>query len=302
MTQIVRLVAVDAAVLTDSNVAETVSAWNSGTTYAAAATAYRVIGGIHIEFVSSQAANTNHTPETDDGTWWKKTGPTNAWAMFDATISTQTSHADSIVVELTMPASERIDTVYLAGLDAVSVRIQMSDVSAGPVWDVTYSLADFGGISDWFAWLYEPVSFVDELLVTGLPYGAGATLTVTIAKTGGTAKCGALVAGFRKKLGNTRWDAKTEIRDYSRFIENEFGQREFVERDYRKLASCRAIIENRFKDAVERELAKARAKVCLYILNEDYTTLTILGTARFAVEMNMPPDHSDCSLQLESNV
>ncbi len=302
MTQIARPVAVNPTVLTDSNVAETDTAWSALTTYALNAVAYRVIGGIHIRYTSQQGANTNHTPETDDGTWWKKSGPTNRWAMFDATVSTRTTNADSIEVELTLPSSERIDCLYLAGLDATSVRVEMTDPIAGPVWDVTYSLADAGGINNLFAWLFEAVGYVDELLVVDLPYGAGSTLKVTINKLGGVAACGALVAGFRKKLGDTRWNVKTEIRDYSRWLENDFGEREFVKRDYRKLATATAIIENRFKDAVERELAKARAEIRLYILNDAYTTLTILGTARFSVEMNMPPDRSDCSLQLESNV
>jgi hypothetical protein len=86
------------------------------------------------------------------------------------------------------------------------------------------------------------------------------------------------------------------------FEEDDFGTRTLVPRAYRKLASGRAIIENRIKDAVETLLADGRAEVRLYIFDEDYATLVILGTARWSVEMSLPPSRSLCSLQLESVV
>jgi hypothetical protein len=87
------------------------------------------------------------------------------------------------------------------------------------------------------------------------------------------------------------------------FEEDEFGTRTLVPRAYRKLASGRAIIENRLKDAVETLLAAGRAEVRLYILDDSgYSTLVILGTARWSVEMSLPPSRSLCSLQLESVV
>lgn len=300
--QLVRPIAVTDAVLTATNVAEAVSAWAAPTTYALGATIYRVIDNVHQGFTSAQNGNTGRDPATDDGTWWTATGPTNRWAMFDASVSSQTSNANTIEVELTLPSTERMDAIYLAGLEGVSVRIQVEDPTAGPVYDQTFSLADTDGISGWFEWFFEPVSYRTELLVTDLPYGAGSIVTVTINNAGGTARCGALVTGFRKRLGDTRWGVKTEIRDYSQFIEDEFGNRVLVERAYRKIASCEVILENRFKDAVERELAACRAQVRLYIADEDYTTLAILGTGRWAVEMSLPPSRSLCSLQLESIV
>lgn len=296
-----RPITIDTTTLTSTNVAETEAAWSGVTTYALGDAVYRVIDGIHQRFVSKQNGNTNKTPEVEP-TWWSNPGPTNRWAMFDNTISTQTTNADHIEVVVDVPTTDRIDTVYLAGLEGVSARIKVEDPSAGLVHDVTYSLADVAGIANWYDWLFEPVAYVPELLVVDLPNGAGSTVTVRINAPGGTAACGALVIGYRKKLGNTEWGVKTEIRDYSKFLEDDFGNRDLIEGAYRKLASCTVLLENRFKDAVERELTGCRAKVRLYILDEDYTTLALLGTARWAVEMSRPPNLSLCSLQIESNI
>lgn len=298
---LVRPVSIDTTTLASSNVTESESAWSSGTTYALGAAVYRVIDGIHERFTSLQNSNLNHIPE-DSPTWWLDEGPTNKWAMFDASVSTQTTRADNIAVTVNVPATERIDVVYLAGLTGVSVRIQITDAIAGAVYDQTFSLADSAGIGDWYSYFMDEPVYLTELLVTDLPNGAGSVLTVTVTNTGSTAACGALVTGFRKSMGGAQWGWTTEIRDYSVFQEDAFGNRVLVPRAYRRLANGRAIIDNRLKDAIETLLADCRASVRLYIIDEDYRSLVILGTSRWSVDMSMPPNMSLCSLQLESVV
>lgn len=296
---LVRPVAIDTTALTNTNVTESEAAW-SASPYTTGQAVYRVIDGIHIRFSALQNS-TNKIPE-DQPTYWLDEGPTNRWAMFDETVSTLTTNSDTIEVEITVPASERIDVLYLAGLAGVSVRVQVEDAVEGPVYDQTFSLADVSGITDWYAYFYDPIAYYDELLVVDLPNGAGSVLTVTIDNTGDTAACGALVTGLRKDIGGTQWGFTTEIRDYSVFEEDDFGNRVLVPRAYRKLASGRAIIDNRLKDSIEKLLAEGRAEVRLYIVNEEYRTLTILGTCRWSVEMSLPPSRSLCSLQIESVV
>jgi hypothetical protein len=46
---------------------DSTAAWDSGTTYGLDA---YVIGSDGFKYQSEQAANTNHDPTTDDGTWW----------------------------------------------------------------------------------------------------------------------------------------------------------------------------------------------------------------------------------------
>lgn len=296
-------VAINTTTLAASNVSETVPAYDAETAYGADDEVYRVVDGIHVRFISQQGPNTGHTPETDDGTWWADAGPTNAWAFADETNSTVTENADTIELTIEVPATERINAVYLAALSAVSVTLQITDpITEAIEYAETFSLADPGSITDWYAWYFDPVAYRDELLVTGLPNGAGSTLEVVVDNAGSTAGCGNVVPVFLSPLGYSQWNWRTEIQDFSKFEENAFGQRRLVERPYRKLASGNAIIENRIKDSIEKKLAGARAKVRLYVVDDGYTSLTILGIARWAVEMNMPPSRSLMSMQLESNV
>ncbi len=300
MFAFVRPVAITTTTLASSNVSETVAAYSAGTTYAKDAVVYRVVAGIHRKFISQAAGNTGNTPETDDGTWWLDAGPTNAWALFDDTASTVTENADTINVEVALPTTERADTLYLQQLTGLSARVQVT----GPdvAYDQTFGLRETAGITDEYLWSFEPIVEKTELLVTDLPRDAGLTVEVTIDNTGGTARCGNVVLGFRKTLGLAQWGWRTEIRDYSVFTDSAFGARVLVERPYRKLASGTFLIENRAKDGVETLLAGARAKVRLYLVDDGYASLAVFGTCRWGVDMNLPPDFSQCSAQLESNV
>lgn len=299
---IVRPVTVTDAVLTASNVAETPTLFSLATNYGAGALVYVVESNVHQGYTSAQAANLNHPPTTDDGTWWIATGPTNRWAMFDDASNSVTTNATSIAVTLALPASERMNVVWLAGLLGRTVQVEVTDATAGPVYDETFSLADTAGITDWYSWLFDPVSYKTELLVTDLPSGAGSTLDVTVNFPGDTAAIGNLVTGLRKYIGRTRWGVQTEIRDYSVFEDDAFGNRVLIERAYRRLASGQVLVENRVKDAVERLLADCRAAARLYIFDEDYTTLVVFGLARWANEMSLPPSYSVNSIQIEGNV
>lgn len=293
-------VTIDTTVVTAMSVAETVAPWSTLTAYDEDDEVYRVVDGIHIAYVSLEAANENNVPELSPDKW-QRAGATNAWAAFDATIATQTVAADEISFTLSIREVERFDCLYLGGLEGQTVRVVVEDPSAGIQFDETFSLTDVSSITDWYQWLFAPVERLSELYIPDLPYGAGSVLTVIISNDGGTAAIGACYPGFRQTLGGARWGWVTGIRDYTRVEENEVtGEREFVERNFRNLATGRAVLENRVKDAVERRLKKSRAKVRLYIIDEAFTSLVILGTARFEVEMNLPPSRSECSLQLES--
>ncbi|MFZ5719197.1 MAG: hypothetical protein ACOY5Y_06985 [Pseudomonadota bacterium] len=303
MFDFVRPAAIDTTTLASSNVAETVALWDVGTTYDADDEVYRVVGGIHRRYISQQGSNLGVTPETDDdASHWLDAGPTNAWAMFDETNSTVTENADSIEVSVDLPATERADTLYLSGLAGLSVTVQVTDPVDGLVYDETFGLRDVSGIADEYDWSFEPILEKTELLVTDLSRGEGSTVDVTIDNTGGTAACGVMVLGFRKALGKSQWAWRIEIRDYSRFVENDFGDRVLLERGYRKLASGNFLVENALLDSVAALLSGARAAVRLYIVDDGYTALAIFGTCRWAIEMSLPPSLSLCSAQLESNV
>lgn len=87
---------------TSSNLDEPASgepaAWLVGTTYAADDTVF--VASTHRIYTSVQGSNLGNDPTTDDGTWWIETAPTNAWAMFDNTVSTQSvGELDNLVTD-----------------------------------------------------------------------------------------------------------------------------------------------------------------------------------------------------------
>ena len=85
------------AVLTSNNVPENdYPPHNMGTTYAL--NDLVIVVADHLIYKSLQPANTGHLPSGSIGVWWSVVGSTNANAMFDGKVSTQTSNANSIVV------------------------------------------------------------------------------------------------------------------------------------------------------------------------------------------------------------
>jgi len=85
--------------ITDTNLASTSisepdtangdpAVWSSEVTYAADAEVS--LTSTHRIYVSVQSSNTGNDPSTDDGTWWVEKQATNAWAMFDSKVNTQT--------------------------------------------------------------------------------------------------------------------------------------------------------------------------------------------------------------------
>lgn len=301
--QLVPRVTIADANLSSSTVTESETLWSGATTYGAAARVYRVIDSVHQAFVSQQASNTNHIPEDDDGTWWLADGPTNRWAPFDGSVGSLASRATSAQWVLAIAATERVDTLYLAGLSALSVRVRMTDAIAGAVYDETVNLSDPSGVTDWYVYFTLPVTYLSELLISELPYGAGPTLTIDLDYAGGTVTCGVIHPGYARELGGTRWGAQLGIRDYSVKQDDEFGNAVVVERAFRKRGSFSLIVENRLMDALIATLAAYRATLALYVGDTGYASTAILGFYKdFAVEMALPPDRSLCSLELESLV
>jgi hypothetical protein len=296
--QLVRPITVTDAVLTSSNVTDPDQpAWSAATTYALGQRVSVTAANYHKVFESAQAGNTNHNPTTDNGTWWTEVGATNRWAMFDGIIQSQTTRADSIAVILAVPG--RIDTVALLNVSALSAHITLTAAAVGVVYDHTASLVSPSGITDWYAYFFEPIARLADIVFTGLPPYANATLSVTLSAAGETVACGALVAGFSKTLGDLQFSPKLGITDYSVKQADEFGNFTILERAYAKRSDFSVIVQNTFVDELITLLAGYRATPVLYIGNTDYTSTAVYGFYRdFQVEIAYP-DVSFCTLELE---
>jgi hypothetical protein len=291
--KIIRPVAISA--LISSNVPE-----NDYAEYSAAAT-YAVgdrviVAAEHKIYESLQASNTGHAPSTSV-TWWLEVGATNRWRMFDDSLTAQTSNFDEITVVI-QPAS-RIDSLALLNVDATTVQITMTDPLEGEVYDKSFSLSNTSGISDWYAYFFEPIERKYDLIVSGLPQYPNAELSISLANEGHAVLCGECVIGQQKVIGKTMQGASIGIQDYSVKQRDAFGNYTVLERSFNKRANFTVMVDAQFVDALQRLLAQYRAMPIVYIGTDSYTSTFIYGFYKdFSIEIAYLK-HSICSLEVE---
>lgn len=294
---LVRPFVVNDAVLTSCNIPETdYTAWAIGTTYALGQRVRVVGSNVHKVYESLSAGNLGHDPATSP-TWWLDVGATNRWKMFDEAINSQSINADSI--DLTFTTTDRIDTVALLNIAGLSVRIIMTDAIDGVVYDKTSTLISDSGITDWYAYFYEPIARKVDFVAFDLPPYYAATVRVIVSDPGYNVAIGALLLGFKKVLGGTQYGAKAGIQDYSVKKRDDFGNYTILERAYNKNASFTFWVVAGNVDYLHSLLASYRATPILYAGTEEYSSSVIYGFFKdFSVTIAYPTE-SLCTLELE---
>lgn len=277
--------------LVSSNAPEADPDWDPTVTYALAA---RVSFGGRV-FESAQAGNVGHA--TTDPAWWTDMGPTNPYAMFDQSNSTQTTNAT--LIEAVVTATGRIDGIALLNLSAASVEIEMSTGTDGVFFDQTFNMVSSSGINNWYDYFYEPISRKFDLVLTGVPNYANPTITLRVREPGGIAKVGVAIIGRVKDLGEVVAGAKTGIQDFSRKETDDFGNFIIVKRAYAKRGTFQLFVDNARVDEISMILAEYRAEPVLWIGSEQYSSTWIYGFYRdFSTELVFPYQ-SYLNLELE---
>lgn len=259
---IVPLPIVDAMLATCSvaepNTGETV--WVSGGTYAAGDR--RISVTAHREYECLAAHTGIATRPEDDPNRWQEIGPTDRWAMFDATCDTQTATTGALSVVL-WPGN--INAIALYKMTGTACEITVRDQPGGAViYNQIHSLD--GPYIDEYDWCWGPDRKRGKVLVTGLaPWPlAEVTLSVT-AGAGMPVGIGMAVVGFERTLvtgdwGGTQYGARAEPVDYSYIKTDEFGSTRIVKR--------RATTDMR----ITAELPQADADYALNVLQDMLAT------------------------------
>ena len=281
-------------IVTSTNVVESVAAYAGGTTYGLGDTGrynYRI-------YESLQASNTGHQPDlTASATWWLDIGPANQWAMFDLINGTVSTATGSIDITLTLTG--RVDSVALFNVSgASSVRVVVSTVADGTVYDVTTSMTSTSGINDWYSYFFEDIVLLDTFFKTALPLYPNPIVRIVI--TGATVTCGTVVVGQSKNLGKTLHDgAAVGITDYSRKETDDFGNYTLVERAFARRGSFQLRLPRASVDEVQRILSDYRATPAVYAATTEYSSTQIFGFFReFNIEIDRPLE-SLCSIEIE---
>jgi hypothetical protein len=300
--RVVTPVAIVDSMLTSSSIAESDhTAWSGATTYAAGTRVRVVSTNRHEVYESLQAGNLNKDPTlAANAAWWALVGPTNRWAMFDASGGTVSSDATEIDVQL---APGRIDTLALMDVNAATARVRMSTIADGTFFDQTWTLTGAAdAVSDWWEYFYSPIGTQSVLVVPNLPSIGDATLRVTLTRTGGTVSLGTLVVGLSASLGTVVAGARPGIIDYSAKTTDTFGRTTLVQRTYARRADLSLVVERARVDAVIRTLAAMRASLALWLVGGSstrYEALQLYGWFRdFDVTISSP-NYSALSLQIE---
>ena len=204
---------------------------------------------------------------------WLEIGATNRWKAFDSKYASQTENADSIqyVIE---PGS--LDSIAFFNLDANSIALVQKQTAGGStLHSQTITL-----------------SGATEAVSLSLHSGYAANeLTITITKTGSTAKCGEIVFGLKYNIGKTlvQAGANVGITDYSIFEEDTFGNYTVTARDYSSKGDFQLLLQNTIVDALFELLASYRATPLVFVGYSAYASMILFGYYRnFLITMNSP--------------
>ena len=300
---IIEPIAITGAVLVSTNVPETdYPAFNASTTYAQSTEAVPVrviVAAEHLIYESQQGANTGHTPATSP-TWWLKIGATNAHQMIDGVVNTQTSNPDNIVMVLA--PGNICHGAALFNVDADAATLTVTDAVEGLVYSNTIMAAKSNSAASFHAWCFKRIRKKTVFTWTDLPSYYNATITITVSKPGGIAKCGMAIVGPVEWLGFAEFGLGTGITDYSSDLFDKFGNLTSIERAWAKTMTVSVVVDNELIDDIQLLLAQYRARPIVWIASMRYES-TILW-ARYGDFRNVIPGtkRSKCALTLNGRI
>ena len=292
--KVIKPTPITAAMLVSTTAVEAYSAWSSATAYALDARVIRATTNRIYQCI--QGPSTNNTPETSP-LYWTDIGPTNQWAMFDAEISTQTGASSPLTVVI---KPGLCSSLALFGLEGTSLTVTIRDGLAGAVVYTATKSLDGTVLADWYQYFFEPYVQLSEVVLTDLPPYSNAHITISIS-SGGTAKCGILVAGTVYYLGISLASPTAGIIDYSQKTTSALGITAFIKRAFSKRMSGTVLLSNSQLNKVRSILSDLRATPCVWIATEKagYEMLTLYGFYRdFSIVVEYA-DGSLCNLEIE---
>lgn len=291
--QIVQSLPVSDSVLLGTDVAESIyPAWSSVATYNIGDRVHLV--STHKVYESVADANVNNNPAT--AVQWSEVGPTNRWAMFDRSPTTQTAKSGSFWYRLAPTGAYNIVALMeLAG--AQSLRVRVSHSSLGSLFDKTIDLTSLPVQAGWWEWCYGERRG-PSLAVLGVPGVLGSELRIDVTGTPSLA-AGLFLFGQSKNIGlGVRQGARLGIQDYSRKETNEWGDTVLVQRAFAKRASFDVPVPSDQVDEVISYLTSIRATPCLFV-GPRYESAVIYGFYK-EFDMNIAyANVSECSLEVE---
>lgn len=247
-------------------------------------------------------ANPSTTDQPDIGAakgtpTWLDLGPTNRWKMFDGSVGSQTTRTGTIVVTLT--PGQVFNGIALFKMAGTTLTVTVTDPTDGLVYSNTIPLQDNTAIVDWYSYFFEPIEQLEDVALLDLPNYGSAVLSVTIDAGVGTAKCGELLVGRQRMIGETVYGSGVGIQDYSVKSEDGFGGYEITERAFAKRADFDVRIDTPTVSAAQKYLASIRATPAVFVGVDGREETVLLGFYKSFSIILSNPSKSDCSIEVE---
>lgn len=265
--QIIRGVDITPAMLTSTTVPEAdYPAWSSGTTYPIGdlSTGVGVVIRSNAIYVSLAASNINFDPLTRPDKWGRVM-PTNRWRLFDKDTGTPTAQATSMSYTLALPGG--VDSVWFGGLKGhSSITVTQTHPTLGTLFSETRGFSGLPISSSWYEWTFGARDFKRTAATfTGLKPFPGTTVVFTI---NGAAD----LSVYKVVLGGlTAWGipvfqgAQTGIKDYSRQVENDYGDLTLRKGSFSKKFTMQAWVTAGEADAFFDYLTTLRSTPAVFI-------------------------------------
>lgn len=177
-----------------------------------------------------------------DPTKWVLLGAVNQHKLFDGRNNSRTVADSENNLEFKIRPLGRIKFVYFVGLRNVrKIEFLIIYTRMGRAYSYSYSsdLLISYTPTGWYSWLYN-IGGIDSSYrrsagfyvvppgETVPPYRP--ELRITLYSTDEPAECGQVIAGTGFWLGDTQWGAEPELKDYSTYEADEWGNKTFVPR------------------------------------------------------------------------
>lgn len=283
---------------------DTHPAWSNSTTYAAGARVF--LASTHKVYESLLSGNVGNDPTViSSPVYWLEVGPTNRWAVFDTSVSTQTVQGVNISYRL-IPGQAVNCVAVLNYTYATQLTVRMispATGSPGIVYEKVLSLTGTILASGWWEWFYgQRTAIPTQSILLDLPSYSDCEIEIELIGTSSLA-VGVILIGQQQSFGmGIKYGASVGIQDYSRKETNEFGETVLVQRAFAKRANFDLFLKKEEVDSFQNALSKIRATPVLWVGSTEYESTTLFGFYKnFDILINYP-NHADCTIEIEGLV
>jgi len=237
--------------------------------------------------------------------WWVISGTTNKHKSFDLERSSQAVHTSPMTQ--TIAPGKRVAAIAVLGMDAETITITGTSASnmainGGVVYSKTENLRR-RRVNDGYEYCFSEFYNQPSFVAFDVPPITDLVLTITLTKVGGTVSCGSIVVGTTVYLGATRYDAESDLYNFSP-IERDEDTNEATLTPQRTVPkttqTCELPKEHASRAYATRDLLNAVPAVWAALddgADDYFETLLILGIyKRFTINVAYP---LQCLLSIE---